>query len=148
MVDEYLYSHNATFYFLILHLSWNFYSNVWCLRSILKYSRFRLPQDTSRNWFAIQGPVVINLISWNVVFIWETGYWTRAMQWFTLFDLLKVYIPIPRSCRNIFCLCRDDNKRWIFIKWKCIKISRSTKMSKIFFINVWRKRVFDIYFRS
>ena len=28
---------------------------------------------------------------------------------------LKVYIPIPRSCQNIFRLCRDDNKRWIFI---------------------------------
>jgi hypothetical protein len=27
---------------------------------------------------------------------------------------LKVYIPIPRSCRNIFRLCRDDNKRCIF----------------------------------
>ena len=25
------------------------------------------------------------------------------------------YIPIPRSCRNIFRLWRDDNKRWIFI---------------------------------
>ena len=25
---------------------------------------------------------------------------------------------------------------------------RSTKMSKIFLINVWRKNVFDIYFRS
>ena len=27
----------------------------------------------------------------------------------------KVYNPIPRSCRNIFRLCRDDNKRSIFI---------------------------------
>ena len=27
---------------------------------------------------------------------------------------LKVYIPIPRSCRNIFRLCRDDDKRCIF----------------------------------
>ena len=25
----------------------------------------------------------------NVIFIWETGYWTRAMQRFALFDLLK-----------------------------------------------------------
>ena len=44
---------------------------------------------TSRNWFAMQGPVAIILISWNVIFIWETGYWTRAIQRFALFDLLK-----------------------------------------------------------
>jgi hypothetical protein len=44
---------------------------------------------TSRNWLAIQGPVAIILISWNVIFIWETGYWTRAMTRFALFDLLK-----------------------------------------------------------
>ena len=44
---------------------------------------------TSRNWFAMQGPVAIILISWNVIFIWETGYWTRAIKRFALFDLLK-----------------------------------------------------------
>jgi hypothetical protein len=44
---------------------------------------------TSRNWFAMQGPVAIILIFWNVIFIWETGYWTRAMQIFALFDPLK-----------------------------------------------------------
>ena len=44
---------------------------------------------TSRNWFAMQGPVAIIVISWNVIFIWETGYWTRAMKRFALFDLLK-----------------------------------------------------------
>jgi hypothetical protein len=27
--------------------------------------------------------------SWNVIFIWETGYWTRAKKRFALFDLLK-----------------------------------------------------------
>ena len=42
-----------------------------------------------RNWFTMQGPVAIILISWNVIFIWETGYWTRAMKRFGLFDLLK-----------------------------------------------------------
>jgi hypothetical protein len=41
------------------------------------------------DWFAMQGPVTIILISWNVIFIWETGYWTRAMNRFALFDLLK-----------------------------------------------------------
>jgi hypothetical protein len=44
---------------------------------------------TSRNWFVMQGPVAINVISWNIIFIWETGYWTRAMKRFALFHLLK-----------------------------------------------------------
>ena len=44
---------------------------------------------TSHNWCAMQGPVVVILISWNVIFIWETGYWTRAIKRFALFDLLK-----------------------------------------------------------
>jgi hypothetical protein len=44
---------------------------------------------TSWKWFVMQGPVAIILISWNVIFIWETGYWTRAIQRFALFDLLK-----------------------------------------------------------
>jgi ABC-type proline/glycine betaine transport system permease subunit len=44
---------------------------------------------TSRNWFDMQGPVAIILISWNVIFIWETGYWTRAIKRFALFDRLK-----------------------------------------------------------
>jgi hypothetical protein len=60
----------------------------------------------------------IILISWNVIFICETGYWARSIKRFALFDLLKSLcsdIPIPRSCRNIFRLCRDDNKRCIFI---------------------------------
>jgi hypothetical protein len=44
---------------------------------------------TARNWFAMQGPVAIMLSSWNVIFIWETRYWTRAIKRFALFDLLK-----------------------------------------------------------
>jgi hypothetical protein len=44
---------------------------------------------TSHNWFVMQGPVAIILISWNVIFIWERGYWTRAIKRFALFDLLK-----------------------------------------------------------
>ena len=44
---------------------------------------------TSRNWFVMQGPIAIILISWNVIFIWETDYWIRAMKRFALFDLLK-----------------------------------------------------------
>ena len=39
--------------------------------------------------FAMQGTVIIILISWNVIFIWETGYWTRPIKRFALFDLLK-----------------------------------------------------------
>ena len=45
--------------------------------------------STSSNWFAMQGPVASILISCNVMFIWETGYWTRAIKRFALFDLLK-----------------------------------------------------------
>jgi hypothetical protein len=37
---------------------------------------------TSHNWFVMQGPVAIILISWNVFCIWETGYWTIA-GWFS-----------------------------------------------------------------
>jgi hypothetical protein len=37
----------------------------------------------------MQGPVTIILITWNVISIWETGYWTRAIKRFALFDLLK-----------------------------------------------------------
>jgi hypothetical protein len=36
---------------------------------------------TFRNWFVMQGPVAIILISWNVIFNWETGYWTRAIRY-------------------------------------------------------------------
>ena len=69
----------------------------------------------SRNWFAMQGPVAIILISWNVIFNWEIGYWTRAIKRFALFDLLKSLYSIPISCRNIFRLCRNDYNRCIFI---------------------------------
>jgi hypothetical protein len=44
---------------------------------------------SSRNWFVMQVSVAIIIISWNVLFIWETGYWTRAITRFALFDLLK-----------------------------------------------------------
>ena len=44
---------------------------------------------TSWKWFVMQGPVAIILISWNVIFIWETGYRTRAIKRFAIFDLLK-----------------------------------------------------------
>ena len=71
---------------------------------------------TSRNWFAMQGSVAIILISWNVIFIWETGYWTRAIKRFALFDLLK-------------SLYSDTN----------------IKNVKNCFVNVWRKNIFDIY---
>jgi hypothetical protein len=39
----------------------------------------------------MQGRVAIILISWNVIFICETGYLTRAIKRFALFDLLKRY---------------------------------------------------------
>ena len=70
---------------------------------------------TSRNWFVMQGPVAIILISWNVIFIWETGYWIRAIKRFALFDLLKSLYSDTNICRNIFCPCRNDYKRCIVI---------------------------------
>ena len=50
------------------------FSCIWCLHLAI-------------DW--LQGPVAIILISCNVICIWETGYWTRAMNRFALFDLLK-----------------------------------------------------------
>ena len=43
----------------------------------------------SRNWFAMQEPEAIIQISWNVIFIWEIGSWTRVIKRFALFDLLE-----------------------------------------------------------
>ena len=62
---------------------------------------------TSRNWFAMQGPVAIIQISWNVIFIWEAGYWTRAIQRFAFFDLLKsLYSDTKILSKYIPCLQR------------------------------------------
>jgi GH15 family glucan-1,4-alpha-glucosidase len=47
-------------------------------------------------------------------------------------SLKKVYIPIPRSCRNVFRLCRNDCKRCVFVWWGCMEIKKSRKMSRIF----------------
>jgi hypothetical protein len=54
---------------------------------------------TSRNWFAMQEPVAIILISWNVIFIWETGYCTRAIK---RFAFLKQYHIRWRKCQKYF----------------------------------------------
>jgi hypothetical protein len=72
---------------------------------------------TSRNWFAMQGPVAIILISWNVIFIWETGYWTRAIKRFALFDLLKSLLHIDK--KNLLTLLTSLSL-YIFTIWKCI----------------------------
>jgi hypothetical protein len=56
--------------------------------SHLKY--FNYESKCQKHFYVtLQGPVAIILISWNVIFIWETGYWTRAITRFALFDLLK-----------------------------------------------------------
>jgi hypothetical protein len=59
---------------------------------------------------------------------------------------LKKFIFRYQDLVDIFRLCRDDDKRCIFILWKCIKIRSQQKCQKYFFINVWRKIVFDICF--
>jgi hypothetical protein len=50
---------------------------------------------TSRNWFAMQGPVAIILISWNVIFIWETGSWKYLWPFSWL-----LYLYIFSLCEN------------------------------------------------
>ena len=70
---------------------------------------------TSRNWFAMQGPVAIIQISWNVIFIWEIGYWTRAIKRFALFDLLKSLYSDTKILSKYIRLCRNDYKRCIFM---------------------------------
>jgi hypothetical protein len=40
----------------------------------------------------MQGPVEIILISWNVIFIWETRYWTRAIKKIRLIQSLTKFI--------------------------------------------------------
>jgi hypothetical protein len=67
---------------------------------------------TSRNWFDMQGPVAIILNSWNVIFIWETGYWTRAIKRFALFDLLS-YIRW-RKCQKYFYVTHWQKNSWHF----------------------------------
>jgi hypothetical protein len=61
----------------------------------------------SQLFVIMQGPVAIILISWNVIFIWETGYWTRAIKRFALFDLLKsLYSDTKILSKNILSLQR------------------------------------------
>jgi hypothetical protein len=96
----------------------------------------------------MQGPVTIILISWNVIFIWETGYWTSAVNRFALFGLLKsLYSDTKILSKYILSLQR---KLWTmdFHKVKMYKVKEVNKNVKNVFVNVWRKSVLDIYFRS
>jgi ABC-type proline/glycine betaine transport system permease subunit len=89
-----LYYTSSGFSRISLLLNWNLKYLDTCLKKkVFYYTLFvfmvHIDNLQSRNWFVMQGPVAIILISWNVNFIWETGYWTRAMKRFALFDLLK-----------------------------------------------------------
>ena len=92
----------------------------------------------------MQGPVAIILISWNVIFIWETGYWTRAIKRFALFDLLKsLYSDTKILSKYIPSL----QKKLLAMHFHIVKMykDKESKMSRIFFfVNVWRKNIFDI----
>ena len=92
----------------------------------------------------MQGPVAIILISWNVIFIWETGYWTR----FALFDLFKsLYSDTKILSKYILSLQRQ----WWTMDFHQVKMYKDNEVNnnvKICFVNVRRKSVFDIYFRS
>jgi hypothetical protein len=98
----------------------------------------------SRNWFAMQGPVAIILISCKVIFIWETGYWTRAIKRFALLDLLKVYIPIPRSCLVQAFL----KKWWVESDFKVPNLPLSLRLKvsgchyNSIYNNTWTKQLF------
>jgi hypothetical protein len=65
---------------------------------------------TSRNWFAMQGPVAIILISWSVIFIWETGYWTRAIKRFALFE----------NSANLELLTDKTSSIYLYVKLKAL----------------------------
>ena len=88
---------------------------------------------TSRNWFAMQGPVAIILISWNVIFIWEKGYWTRAIKRFALFDLLKSLCSDTKFLSKYIPSLQKRLQTMDFHIVKMHKDKVSTKMSKIFF---------------
>jgi hypothetical protein len=64
---------------------------------------------TSRNWFVMQGPVAIILNSWNVIFIWETGYSHIEKKICLTFLLtsLSLYIFTIWKCIAYNRLCRD-----------------------------------------
>jgi hypothetical protein len=82
---------------------------------------------TSRNWFAMQVPVAIILISWNVIFIWETGYWTRAIKRFALFDLLKsLYSDTKILSKYIPSLQR----RWKTMHFHIVKMYKDKEVNK------------------
>ena len=53
---------------------------------ILVYD-FYLVKIFKRCTFVSNKSFILN--SWNVIFIWKTGYWTWAIKRFALFDLLK-----------------------------------------------------------
>ena len=68
----------------------NYEFSAQCFRSLCFLLSFSLWPLYGLPFFDfMQGPVAIILISWNVIFIWETGYWTRAIKRFALFNLLK-----------------------------------------------------------
>jgi hypothetical protein len=56
------------------------------LKKIFRWCNIHRMENTS---CCLIWPKAIILIYWNVIFIWETGYWTRAMKRFALIDLLK-----------------------------------------------------------
>jgi hypothetical protein len=74
--------------------------------SLIRHQAIFIPQFllhmvfTSRNWFVMQGPLAIILISWNVIFIWETLLrHTLIEQYFWHFCWLP-YLYIFSLCEN------------------------------------------------
>jgi hypothetical protein len=96
----------------------------------------------SRNRFVMQGPVAIILISLNVIFIWETGYWTRAMKRFALFDLFKsLYSDTKIFSKYILSLRR----RKYTMDFHIVKMYKDKEVNtnvKMFFLSMCDVRVF------
>jgi hypothetical protein len=93
----------------------------------------------------MQGPVAIILISWNVNFIWGTGYWTKAMKRFALFDILKsLYSDTKILLRYIPSL--QKRKTMDFPIVKMYKDKEVNKNVKNIFLSMCEVSVFDIYF--
>jgi ABC-type proline/glycine betaine transport system permease subunit len=114
---------NSWHFWLLYLYTFSLYENA----SLIIFSVYQLLLHmvfTSRNWFAMQGPVAIILISWNVIFIWETGYWTKAIKRFALFDLYRnkigkiVVKTVPYSVnvnvKNFFTSHIDKKYFWYF----------------------------------
>ena len=72
--------------------------------------------------YVIDRTILILIVNYILLMCSHSSFRTAQM-----FDVLNLHVKHP-------------------LWWKCIKIRKSTKMSKMLFIKVWRKIAFDICF--